>query len=126
MRAMENSHSKVSHLSVSIVLHHSSLEMLQRVLQSLHRSAIVAHTADCVGGVMVEILDNSSDPDFRERALQVVEDWPINDFFRVVYKGLQDNRGFGAGHNMTIAKLQSEFHLISAKLKITGRGQWVW
>ena len=112
MRGMENSPSKLSRLSVSIVLHHSCLEMLQRVLQSLHRSAIVAHTADCVGGVIVEILDNSSDPNFRERAVRVVEGWPKSDFFRVVYKGLQDNRGFGAGHNVTIRQLQSEFHLL--------------
>ena len=112
MRAMENSSPKFSRLSVSIVLHHSSLEMLQRVLQSLHRSASVAHTAGCVGAVMVEVLDNSSDPNFRERAAQVVQEWPINDFFRVVYKGLQDNRGFGAGHNMTLAQLKSEFHLV--------------
>lgn len=112
MRAMENRPAKLSRLSVSIVLHHSCLEMLQRVLQSLHRSASVAHTAGCVGEVRVEVLDNSFDPNFRERAHRVVKGWPINDFFRVVYKGLQDNRGFGAGHNMTIAQLQSEFHLV--------------
>jgi len=112
MLAMENSPSKLSRLSVSIVLHHSCLEMLQRVLRSLHRSASVAHTAGCVGEVRVEVLDNSFDPNFRERAHRVVKGWPINDFFRVVYKGLQDNRGFGAGHNMTIPKLHSEFHLV--------------
>jgi GT2 family glycosyltransferase len=112
MRAMESNPPKSSRLSVSIVLHHSCLKMLKRVLQSLYRSASVAHTAGCVDAVMVEVLDNSSDPDFRERAAQVVQGSPINEFFRVVYKGLQDNRGFGAGHNMTIAQLQSEFHLV--------------
>ena len=112
MRAMEPSLPNRSRLSVSIVLHHSSLEMLQRVLQSLNRAATVAHTAGCVDAVIVEVLDNSSDQGFRQRAVQVVEGWPINDFFRVVYRGLQDNRGFGAGHNIAIPQLQSEFHLV--------------
>ena len=61
---------------------------------------------------MVEVLDNSSDAEFRELAVQVIKEWPINDFFRVVYMGLRDNRGFGAGHNTTIAQLNSEFHLV--------------
>lgn len=112
MRAMEISPPKPSRLSVSIVLHHSSLKMLQRVLQSLHRSASVAHAAGCVDGVMVEVLDNSIDQNFRKRAFEVIQGWQINDFFQVVYQGLQDNRGFGAGHNMTIAQQHSEFHLV--------------
>tara|TARA_R110001599_G_scaffold353463_1_gene592965 strand:+ start:8749 stop:9606 length:858 start_codon:yes stop_codon:yes gene_type:complete len=112
MRAMESKPANRSRLSVSIVLHHSSLKMLQRVLQSLSRSAGVAHAAGYVGAVVVEVLDNSSDYDFRQRAAQVVQGWPINAFFRVVYRGLQENRGFGAGHNVSIAQLESEFHLV--------------
>jgi len=109
---MEISPSKPGSLSVSIVLHHSSLEMLHRVLQSLHRSASAAHKAGYVDAVTVEVLDNSFDPNFRERAVGVIRDWPVNDFFRVVYTGLPDNRGFGAGHNISIARLNSEFHLV--------------
>jgi len=112
MRAMESSLPSSSRLSVSIVLHHSSLKMLQRVLESLARAASAAHAAGCVGTVLVEVLDNSSGEDFRQRAVQLVESWTANDVFQVVYRGLRENRGFGAGHNMTIAQLQSEFHLV--------------
>lgn len=101
-----------THLSVSIVLHHSSLEMLDRVLTSLHRSADVAHAARCVDRVLVEVLDNSSNPDFRQRASAAVTRFPRSDFFQVVYRGLADNRGFGAAHNVAIQHLDSEFHLV--------------
>jgi GT2 family glycosyltransferase len=99
-------------LSVSIVLHHSSLQMLDRVLRSLQRAAEVAGAAACVDRVLVEVLDNSSDPAFRQRASGAISASPRSDFFRVVYRALPDNLGFGAGHNMAIQHLQSEFHLV--------------
>lgn len=99
-------------LSVSIVLHHSSLGMLDRVLRSLQRSSAVAHDAACVEQVQVEVLDNSSDPGFRARAAGSITAWPQSDVFRVVYRGLPDNRGFGAGHNTAIQQLQSDYHLV--------------
>jgi GT2 family glycosyltransferase len=100
MRAMNNR--APSQLTVSIVLHNSSLQMLQRVLQSLYRAASHAHAAACVDRVTVEVLDNSSGAEFRRRAATAALGWPQSDFFRVSYHGLPENRGFGAG----------DFHLI--------------
>ena len=99
-------------LSVSIVLHNSALEMLDRVLRSLQRSSEVAHAAACVDRVQVEVLDNSSDPGFRQRAGAAISAWPRNDFFRVAYRGLPENRGFGAGHNVAIQQSESDYHLV--------------
>ena len=101
-----------SRLSVSIVLHHSSLDMLDGVLESLHRSADAAHKAGCVDRVVVEVLDNSSEIEFRRRASEAITAWPRTGLFQVVYRGLPDNRGFGAGHNVALAHLQSEYHLV--------------
>lgn len=112
MRAMEIILPTKTRLSVSIVLHHSSLQMLGRVLQSLHRAAGEAHAAGCVDRVTVEVLDNSPGEDFRKSAQMAIGMWPQSNFFRVAYRGLPDNRGFGAGHNVAIAHLQSEFHLV--------------
>jgi len=112
MRAMETNLPTGTRLSVSIVLHHSSLEMLERVLRSLQRASRVAHEASWVERVQVEILDNSSDPDFRQRAAGAIAAWPSDEFFSVVYQGLADNRGFGAGHNVAIQHLQSDYHLV--------------
>lgn len=112
MRAMKNPQPTRVGLSVSIVLHDSALEMLERVLLSLQRSAEVAHEAGCVDSVWVEVLDNSTDPAYREQAESAIAGWPGNDFFRVMYRGLPDNRGFGAGHNVAIRRLDSQFHLV--------------
>ena len=99
-------------LSVSIVLHNSSLAMLQRLLEGLHRSARVALASTAIDQVVVEILDNSCDPSFRDRAAAAAARSPGSDFFRVSYRYLPENRGFGAGHNVAIAELDSDYHLI--------------
>ena len=53
MPAMKHNKPDSISLSVSIVLHHSALPMLDRVLQSLARSAREAHAAGCVDRVLV-------------------------------------------------------------------------
>jgi len=112
MRAMKNHHPAGTRLSVSIVLHHSCLAMLERVLQSLARSAEVAHAAACVDQVLVEVLDNSLDEVFSHQALAAITAQPQSPFFRLVYRRLADNRGFGAGHNAAIKSIESDFHLV--------------
>ncbi|MEE4146822.1 MAG: glycosyltransferase [Halieaceae bacterium] len=109
---MNDSHPAGTRLSVSIVLHNSSLPMLDRVLQSLARSAEVAHAAGRVGHVLVEVLDNSCDEPFCNEARAAIAGWPQSAIFRVVYRRLADNRGFGAGHNSAIHRLDSDFHLV--------------
>jgi len=99
-------------LSVSIVLHNSSLPMLHRVLQSLHRAAEVAHASACVDQVSVDVLDNSLDAEYGRRAAAETAAWQEGDFFRVAYRGLRENRGFGAGHNVIVSGLDSDVHLV--------------
>ena len=112
MRRMKECLPDQVRLSVSIVLHNSPLEMLQRVLDGLHRSARVALASGCIDQVMVEILNNSCDRSFRDRAAAVVASSPGNDFFQVSHRDLPGNHGFGAGHNVAIAGLDSDYHLI--------------
>jgi hypothetical protein len=99
-------------LSVSIVSHDSPLELLERVLQTLHRSAVVAHAANSVDRVQVEVLDNSSNGVFRQSLSDLIAAWPAVDFFRVTFVRLLENRGFGAAHNVAIQGLNSDFHLV--------------
>lgn len=112
MPAMKASPPARVRLSVSIVLHDGCLEMLQRVLHSLYRSAEVARESADIDQVLVEVLDNTPDRDFRSRAAALVLAWPRNEFFQVIYRELSDNRGFGAGHNIAIHNADSEFHLV--------------
>jgi GT2 family glycosyltransferase len=86
--------------------------MLQRVLESLYRSAETAHSAGCVEAVQVNVLDNSVDGEYRRRAGELVSSGPRAGFFHLLYRGLPHNRGFGAGHNSVLRDLDSEFHLI--------------
>lgn len=112
MRAMEVTPDPPARLSVSIVLHHSSLELLQRVLESLSGAATTARASAQVEDVRVEVLDNSADPDYRQRADQLVSSAHRDGFFQVCYRQLDHNRGFGAGHNSAIMNVDSDFHLI--------------
>lgn len=109
---MDDSPGTPTQLSVSIVLYNSSLDLLQRVLQSLRRSAAVAREAGCLDFVSVFIVDNSSDPDCRQQLQRSVSSWPGNEFLQVSYRGLPQNLGFGAGHNTVIQALDSDYHLV--------------
>ena len=109
---MEVSHPLPVHLSVSIVLHNSSEELLQRALHSLHRSAGVAQQAGCLGRVSVSVVDNSADRVYQQQIVGMLAAGPQCDFFRVHYSAQPLNRGFGPGHNSVIQSLDSDFHLV--------------
>jgi len=109
---MKDTFQQPVHLSVSVVLYNSSLELLQRTRESLHRSALFARTAGCLSRVSVEVVDNSSDTNCRLAASRAISELPQSDFFSVSYRGLSDNRGFGAGHNSVIPALVSDLHLV--------------
>ena len=109
---MEVSHPLPVQLSVSIVLHNSSQELLQRALHSLHRSAGVAQQAGCLARVSVDVVDNSADPDYQQQVARLLAAGPQSDFFGVVYTAQPRNRGFGPGHNSVIERLDSDFHLV--------------
>jgi GT2 family glycosyltransferase len=99
-------------LSVSIVLHNSSLEFLRRTLQSLHSSAQVAREAGCLDRVTVYLVDNASEEAYRVRLDREMADWPLSKFFTVLYSAQASNRGFGFGHNTVLPLLTSDFHLV--------------
>jgi len=48
----------------------------------------------------------------RQRGRLAISGWPQDDFFRVHYRALPVNLGFGAGHNSVIPTLESDFHLV--------------
>lgn len=112
MPAMEPSPPLPARLSVSIVLHDNALDILQRVLQGLHRAAVRAGEAGRVSRVRVLVLDNSPDTAYRGRAAALVDACPRNGFYRADYRELADNRGFGAAHNAALRELDSDFHLV--------------
>jgi hypothetical protein len=99
-------------LSVSIVVHDSSPELLQQVLASLLRAATVAGAAGYLGQAVVDVLDNSPDPDQRRRVQEALSRLPPEDVVSVRYTRLPENRGFGAGHNTVLDAMASDVHLV--------------
>jgi GT2 family glycosyltransferase len=103
---------KPIHLSVSIVLHNSSLELLERAVQSLHSSAKVAWEAGVLDRVTVYLVDNASQKTYRAHLDREMVAWPQSEFFTVLYCAQASNRGFGFGHNTVLPLLASDFHLV--------------
>jgi GT2 family glycosyltransferase len=100
------------HLSVSVVLHNSPLELLRSALQSLHSSAQHAREAGYLYRVTVYLVDNASEKEYRLRLEQEMAGWPQGEFFAVLYSAKASNRGFGFGHNTVLPLLTSDFHLV--------------
>ena len=99
-------------LAVSVVLHLSPLEQLQALLDSISRAAIEAELSH----VEVVCVDHSCDADYAASSQIFVEAYSahIDDSsglqISLVNPGI--NRGYGAGHNLAMAEVQSQFHLI--------------
>ena len=99
-------------LAVSVVLHFSPLEQLQALLDSISRAAIEAELSH----VEVVCVDHSCDADYVASCQAFIEayvDEAAGD------NGLQlsllkpdANRGYGAGHNLAMSQIESQFHLI--------------
>jgi GT2 family glycosyltransferase len=99
-------------LSVSIVLYNSSLELLLRTLDSLCVSARRAQASQSLVEVSVQVIDNSVKLKRRDKVREALEVRVDDDLVRVSYIATGENRGFGAGHNLAMQSVDSDFHLI--------------
>ena len=99
-------------LAVSVVLHFSPLEQLRALLDSISRAALKAELCH----VEVVCVDHSCDADYAASSHSFVEAYsaPTDDASDLQISLLKPatNRGYGAGHNLAMAKVESHFHLI--------------
>jgi GT2 family glycosyltransferase len=109
---MNNSISSQTSLSVSIVLHNSSLELVCGTVQSLRRSAQYARDAGSLAHVTVWLVDNASAAAYRDALRAQIDGWPSSEWFDVRYAPQSSNLGFGYGHNTVLPQLTSDFHLV--------------
>jgi GT2 family glycosyltransferase len=109
---MEASPQHPVHLSVSVVLHNNSLELLKRSLHSLLAAVRAAEKEACLSGVSIYLVDNASDADYRLLLSELVASWPVDESCQLHYLPQLDNRGFGYGHNRVIESLDSDFHVV--------------
>lgn len=101
-------------LSVSVVLHHSPLPRLRQTLASLRVALQDAATCGALGAARVWLIDNSVDSGYRDAAHNLLDDvFEQSDagiFTRFV--ALEQNVGFGGGHNRALLDDDSDYHLV--------------
>jgi GT2 family glycosyltransferase len=99
-------------LAVSVVLHFSPLEQLRALLESVSRAALEAE----LSRVAVVCVDHSCDVDYAASCQALIEAYNARidgaSGLQISLLKPDINRGYGAGHNLAMAEVESQFHLI--------------
>ena len=93
-------------LAMSVVLFHSPLEQLRKLLDSLIAAVIRADLAP----VALVCVDNSVDRDYAMRC-QALCDTYEGDVLRIIVITSTHNKGYGGGHNQALQAVQRRIHL---------------
>ena len=99
-------------LAVSVVLHFSPLDQLQALLDSVSRATMEAE----LSRVAVVCVDHSCDVDYAASCRALIEAYGAQtdgaSGLQISLLKPDANRGYGAGHNLAMAEVESQFHLI--------------
>lgn len=98
----------VTSVSVSIVVFRPDLEMLTRTLASLDAACRRLRDAEPNAMALVYLIDNGGLPG--DLAAQWTSE--ASSSFRCVALSGHGNIGYGCGHNLAIAEVDSDFHLV--------------
>ena len=105
-------HQSPPDLAVSVVLHFSPLDQLWALLDSISRATMEAE----LGHVAVVCVDHSCDDDYASSCQAFVEAYGAQidgaNALQIRLLNPDTNRGYGAGHNLAMADVESQFHLI--------------
>jgi len=99
-------------LAVSVVLHFSPLEQLMALLDSISHATAEAELTQ----VAVVCVDHSCDVDYAASCQAFIEAYGAQidgvSGLQISLLKPDTNRGYGAGHNLAMAEVESQFHLI--------------
>ena len=100
-------------LTVSLVLHHGPLPRLVATLKSLRAAVDEARGSGALGETTLWIVDNSVDPPYTAVARETA-DGLLGEAGALDYRflAMEENRGFGAGHNRVLLDTDSAYHLV--------------
>ncbi len=112
MPAMPTRPQSAVNLSACIVLHNNELAMVQKTLSSLKIAAARASASGILAALQLYIVDNSTDLHRRRQFQQVFAELSGDSVLGLHYVAAPYNKGFGAGHNSVLSKIDSDFHLI--------------
>ena len=99
-------------LSISVVLHNNSLELLQRTLRSVFDAVQFAQGESGLDRVAIYLIDNASSEGYREQLDGLLAAWPAEGPCKLYCLPQSSNRGFGYGHNRILDDLTSDFHIV--------------
>ncbi|MFN2330017.1 MAG: glycosyltransferase [Chromatocurvus sp.] len=101
-------------LAVSVVLHQSPLPRLRQTLASLLVALQEAQADGALGAVRVWLIDNSVDQVYRDEARRLLNDVLDARDAGVLtrFVALEQNAGFGGGHNRALLDDDSDYHLV--------------
>lgn len=101
-------------LVVSVVLHHSPLPRLRQTLASLLVALQEARVDGALGAARVWLIDNSVDDVYRDAAQKLLADiFSVTDTGVLTrFVALEQNVGFGGGHNRALLDDDSDYHLV--------------
>ncbi|MGI8548914.1 MAG: glycosyltransferase [Gemmatimonadaceae bacterium] len=98
-------------LSISIVVYHPDVGALRETLSSLAIAVARAQANDVVGTVSLDLIDNGSAPDTLESVLRDTGLLARGRIHTRIVRG-HGNVGYGRGHNISMLRAQSRFHLV--------------
>ncbi|MFT5710042.1 MAG: GT2 family glycosyltransferase [Halioglobus sp.] len=101
-----------THLSVSMVLYHSPIELLRATIDSLFQSALRALQENHLVSVDLMLVDNSECDEYAASVRALLQTLHSDSFFSLHFSQAEQNTGFGGGHNSVISRLASNYHLI--------------
>jgi GT2 family glycosyltransferase len=101
-----------THLSVSIVLYHSQIELLDASITSLYQSSLRALQENHLASVDLMLVDNSESEEYAASVHALLKTLQSDSFFSIHFSQAEQNSGFGGGHNSVIPRLSSDYHLI--------------
>jgi len=98
-------------VSVSMVTFNSAFDLLEKTLEGLHRALLYAREQGLDISLQLLVVDNSTDPDYRDRVRALVLSEPER-FQGVDFWHPGGNIGYGAAHNQAMRRVHSDYHLI--------------
>jgi GT2 family glycosyltransferase len=102
-----NPTSPLPDLAMSVVLFHSPLEQLRKLLDSLVAAVLRADLAP----VALVCVDNSVDQDYALRC-QALCDLYQSEILQITVITSTQNKGYGGGHNQALQAVKSRIHLL--------------
>ncbi len=99
-------------MSVSVVTYNSSFDLLCKTIDAFHAACESVREAGVQLSIQFMVVDNTTDAVYQQRLHHLIYDDAQRRFDRVDMWQSGENIGFGAAHNLALARADSDYHLV--------------